>query len=480
MNREVDVLFKDFEEFKKNSKEVEEFLENEVRELETKLLDKELRIKELKQEVNEFKHRFSNQSGLIMKLHQELDLRQKAFEDGEKARRMLEIENDAMEVKLRNFEYKVGELEQETEALREKVILNQFDFDEEVRKKDKLIEELTKQSEKMKISGISKINTSLKVSGLYNRRSLSGQCRDMFNPGRDISKYFHEFDEVIQSSFCDFFRSEMKKIQGDSLYIFFGFRSIIRVLQRFFQSKENDWTAIKLLRSGQAYSSVNLTQSEINELFNLGERKKNDHYIHSIRFKSFNIQIFDLCENDSESIEIFQDIYQGIANNEGFADILNHLYCQGKVLVNLNCFEQDKIIKFVETVNGIVHIEKGTQTSGCCCKDTTENMIHLIGKYKKELECLKKKLKNADIQLVNANETIKDKERESKVELSRLRSSIGFLKSVVNQHRIDSKDNSLIETETCDKSITENNPRVRSRKLGYFSLSEIENRYPVH
>ena len=477
MNREVDVLFKDFEEFKKNSKEVEEFLENEVRELEQKLLDKELRIKELKQEVKEFKNRFSNQSGLIMKLHQEIDFRKKALEDGDKVRRRLEIENDAMEVKLRNFEYKVGELEQEIEALREKIILSQFDFDEEVRKKDKVIEDL---NEKMKISGICKINSSLKVSGLYNRRSLSGQCRDMFNPGRDISKYFHEFDEVIQSSFCDFFRCEMKKIQEDSLYVFFGFRSIIRVLQRFFQSKENDWTAIKLSRSGRTYSSFNLTQAEINELFNLGERKKTDHYIHSIRFKSFNIQIFDLCENDSESIEIFQDIYQGITNNEGFADILNHLYCQGKVLVNLNCFEQDKIINFVETVNGIVHIEKGTQTSGCCCKDTAENMIHLIGKYKKELECLKKKLKNADIQLVNANETIKDKERESKVELARLRSNIGFLKSVVNQHKIDSKDNSLIETETCDKYMSENYSRVGSRRLGNFSLSEIENRNPVH
>jgi hypothetical protein len=461
-------LLQDFEEFKKNSKEIEDFLESEVEGLTQKLLTKESQTKELKNELKDMKNRFSNQSALIMRLHQDIEKLNEKLENESRTKKSLEIENDLLINKNRNLEFRVSEIEHELYLLQEKHIMMQLEIEEETQKKQEKVQDFSHFSVNPAIS------LNFQVCGIFNRRSLTGQCREFFLSGFEVNKYFHEFDEVIHSSFCDFFRGEMKK-NTDFLHVFFGFRSMIRVLHRFFQSNENDWTAYQFSKTGSEYFWKILTQSEIMNLFNLGERMKKVHFLHVLRYKTSNLQIFDLCENDSESFSILQDLVKSANQGSGFNKMVDCLNHTGKVVVNLNSADHEKMMKFVQGANSVVHREKSTQTLSCCCKETTGNMIYLVGKYKKELEILRKKLKNADVQLVNAKELLKDKEKENKVEMLRLKSSISHLQSLLKE-RFD-QDNLV---KNADKSfdrcgLNESRTRVKARRVASISIFDLEN-----
>ena len=225
-------------------------------------------------------------------------------------------------------------------------------------------------------------------------------------------------------------------------------------------------------------------------------RKRKHHFLHKLKGKNFNLNIIDICNNDSRSLQITESIILYIKNSEKesiYKELFQEIPTKINVIFNIPSITPLETLQKSASLLTDIQDTQSTRTNSSFCSKENNNLLFLLNKYKKEVNILKQQInvyQQANVSIANK---VKVKEKELAKEIMVLQKYTNDLKNIIRNDQskeVHSKsvlgfvNNSLYASPLTLKGPSFSNQAIKkpSRIARPKSLSvtnkEYENIYP--
>ena len=425
----------------------------------------------LTEEISFFKQRYQIHELQSVKLQDELKSLRDKLKLTESQKHKLETENDRLECTLRNYQFKIQELEECHYHIQEQNILLRNDIEEIAHQKTNQMLELTEKIQNTyQDTKTDEIPVrSLEYIAILSSNILNVKATDkhIYYNDKGVNKIF-EFDSVAKLSLMDYIKQTVNSSKGHISVICYGFKNISGLIEKIGNYiPECVWTCTEFLDLNEkSLQTRELCKNDIKLYSSVSIRKRNYHYAHIFRSSLLSLQLIDICDIDPKSQITMENIINYLKSSHNSSIYANVIPTQTEkisILFNIATINTLQNLNITSKIWSNIQGTSSTEnTSTSCIKENNFNLLYLVNKYKKQIALLKNKIAEDQKDKMISESKIKLREKELSLEINALKQCMEIVKKSCRGR--ETVTTSVLGSLNCSY---QNSPSVRKGSGGH-------------